>query len=409
MFRKRSSPAIVVPLVTLLAVAVAGAEGQAPVVDLCGCDGEVVYRSESVGAYRLVTVVDGLQDPWSIAWLPDGAMLVTERPGRLRIIRDGTLNPEPVAGVPEVRYMGQGGLLDVAVHPEFASNRLVYLSFSKSSSDGTLGTTAVVRGRLEGHELRNVEEIFEAEAWGERDGHFGSRLAFDEDGYLFVTIGDRQNLTSGDFSAHPAQDLANHIGTIVRLHDDGSVPSDNPFVGRDDALPEIWSYGHRSPQGLAFDPRSGALWQTEHGPQGGDELNLILPGRNYGWPVIGYGVNYGGAPLHESTHREGMEQPAQFWTPSIATSGLAIYTGDVFPEWQGSAFVGGLAGQQVARVPLVADGEDLRVGRLERPALMMGFGRVRDIRQGPDGYIYVAIDDRSGGGTTPIIRIEPEG
>jgi len=409
MFRKRPSPAIVVPLVTLLAVAVAEAEGQAPVVDHAGVDGEVVYRSESVGAYQLVTVVDGLQDPWSIAWLPDGSMLVTERPGRLRIVRDGTLLPEPVAGVPEVRYMGQGGLLDVALHPEFDSNRLVYLSFSKSSADGTLGTTAVVRGILEGNELRNVEEIFQADAWGDRNGHFGSRLAFDEDGYLFITIGDRQFPTSGDFSDHPAQDLMNHVGTIVRLHDDGSVPSDNPFVGRDDALPEIWSYGHRSPQGLAFDPRNGALWQTEHGPQGGDELNLILPGRNYGWPVIGYGVNYGGAPLHEDTHREGMEQPAQFWTPSIATSGLVIYTGDIFPEWQGSAFVGGLAGQQISRVPLVEDGEELRVGRLERPALMMGFGRVRDIRQGPDGYIYVAIDDRSGGGTTPIIRIEPEG
>jgi len=409
MFRKRSSPAVVIPLVTFLAVAVAEAEGQAPVVDHGSGDGEVVYRSESVGAYRLVTVVDGLQDPWSIAWLPDGAMLVTERPGRLRIVRDGTLLPEPVAGVPEVRYMGQGGLLDVALHPEFDSNRLVYLSFSKSSADGTLSTTAVVRGILEGHELRNVEEVFEADAWGDRNGHFGSRLAFDEDGYLFVTIGDRQYPSSGDFSSHPAQDLTNHIGTIVRLHDDGSVPSDNPFVGRDDALPEIWSYGHRSPQGLAFDPRNGALWQTEHGPQGGDELNLILPGRNYGWPVIGYGVNYGGAPLHEDTHREGMEQPAQFWTPSIATSGLVIYTGDIFPEWQGSAFVGGLAGQQIARVPLVEDGEELRVGRLERPALMMGFGRVRDVRQGPDGYIYVAIDDRSGGGTTPIVRIEPEG
>jgi len=395
-------------LSVLLATFAVPAAGQAPAIDWT--EREAVYQSESVGAYRVVTVVDGLQDPWSMAWLPNGDMLVTERSGRLRIVRDGALHPDPVAGVPGVRHFGQGGLLDVALHPDFESNQLVYLSFSKPNADESEGTTAVVRGRFAGNRLHEVEEIFEADAWSDAGGHYGSRLAFDGDGYLFITVGDRTPSTLTPMiprDEHPAQDLTRHNGTVIRLHDDGRIPSDNPFVGRADALPEIWSYGHRSPQGLAIHPESGDLWQTEHGPQGGDELNLILPGRNYGWPVIGYGVHYGGPRLHEGTHREGMEQPVLHWTPSIATSGLMVYMGDRFPEWRGDLFVGGLAGQQIARVPLVHTGEVYEVGRLERPALMLGFGRVRDIREGPDGYIYVAIDGRTLGTTTPIVRIEP--
>lgn len=354
-------------------------------------------------AFRVVTIAEGLENPWSMAFLPNGDMLITERPGRLRILRDGALLPDPVAGVPQVRARGQGGLLDIALHPDFASNRLVYLSFSKPNEDGSEGTTAVARGRWENDRLNDVEEIFEARAWSRGGNHFGSRLAFDRDGYLFLTVGDRAVRPGLEIArSHPAQDLSNHQGSVIRLHDDGRVPADNPFVGQDGALPEIWSYGHRNLQGLAVHPETGDLWETEHGAQGGDELNRILPGRNYGWPVIGYGVNYGGEVIHEGTSAAGMEQPAHYWVPSIATSGLLVYTGDRFPGWKGSIFVGGLAGQQIAR--LTMDGQ--RVASEE--TLIEGMGRVRDIRQGPDGLIYVAFDDRRGG-QTPIVRLEPAG
>ena len=365
-----------------------------------------VYESES-GAYRVVTVVEGLNDPWSMAFLPGGEMLVTEKPGQLRIVRNGVLQPEPVAGTPEVRDAGQGGLLDVVLHPDYESNRLIYLSFSKPNQDGSEGTTAVVRGRFEGDRLDNVEEIFEAKAWSGTGGHYGSRLAFDAQGYLFITVGDRQASPAMETAyLHPSQDLTNHQGTVIRLHDDGRVPADNPFVGQADALPEIWSYGHRSPQGLAIHPETGDIFQNEHGPQGGDELNLILRGRNYGWPVIGYGSHYGGAPLFSTREVDGMEQPLQHFTPSIAPSGLMVYTGDRFPEWKNSIFMGGMADPQVARLPLVGEGEGVYIGRMERPPLMIGFGRIRAITQGPDGLIYIAIDGR-GGELTAIVRLEP--
>jgi len=229
-------------------------------------------------------------------------------------------------------------------------------------------------------------------------------LAFDDDGYLFLSIGDRQAAPEGDLENHPAQDTSNHHGVVVRLNDDGSVPGDNPFVGDSDYEPAIWSYGHRSPQGLAFHPETGDLWESEHGPQGGDELNLIVAGNNYGWPVIGYGVNYGvGNPIHETTQRAGMEQPKHIWVPSIATSGLMVYTGDKFPDWYGDIFIGGLAGQQLAHIMLE---DDFRTVDREE-TLLNGLGRVRDVRQGPDGYIYVAIDDRAGDDETSVIRLEP--
>ena len=373
--------------------------------------------------YRVVTVADGLEHPWSIAFLPGGDMLVTERPGRLRIVRQGTLLADPVPGVPEVFAEGQGGLLDVVPHPDFASNRLLYLSFSKPNADGSQATTAVVRGRSENDRLTGIEEPFEQsttavvrgrfendritgieeifEAVSQGRGHYGSRLAFDRDGFLFITVGERQAPARGDLEAHPAQDLTNHHGTTVRLHDDGRVPVDNPFADRVGALPEIWSYGHRNPQGLAIHPETGDVWLTEHGPQGGDELNLVLPGLNYGWPVVGYGVNYrSGSAIHEGTHREGTEPPVHFWVPSIATSGLLIYTGDRFPEWRGNMFVGGMRGEQLAR--LTMDGQQVEI----EETLVHGMGRIRDVRQGPDGYIYLAIDD-SEGAPTPIVRLEP--
>ena len=349
--------------------------------------------------YRIVTVAEGLTNPWSIAFLPDGDMLVTERGGTLRVIRGGRLLDTPVAGVPEVVALGQGGLLDVVPHPDFASNRMLYISYSKPKPDAERGTTAVIRARFEDDRLSDVEEVFEAVTEGR--GHYGSRLAFDSEGYLFITVGDRQAPPRGDLESHPAQDLSNHHGTTNRINADGSVPADNPFVGDPNARPEIFTYGHRNQQGLAIHPETGDIWATEHGPQGGDELNLLLPGTNYGWPVVGYGVNYGsGEAIHEGTMREGMQHPTRFWVPSIATSGLLVYTGSAFPEWHGDIFVGGMAGEQLAR--LTMDGQAV----VAEETLVQGLGRIRDVRQGPDGFIYLAIDDRRGG-TSPIVRLEP--
>ena len=381
----RTRIALVVPVLVL--VAAGAAFGQWP-----------VHRSAHHD-YRIVTVVDGLSHPWAIAFLPDGDMLFTERPGQLRIVRDGVLLAGPVPGVPEVHARGQGGLLDVVPHPDFAANRLIYLSFSKPDPSGEGSTTAVVRGRFENDRLSDVEEIFEAVTEGR--GHYGSRLAFDGDGYLFITVGERQVPSRGDLEAHPAQDISNHHGTINRLHDDGRVPADNPFVDVEGARPEIWSYGHRNPQGLAIHPETGDIWATEHGPQGGDELNLIRPGLNYGWPVIGYGVNYrSGLAIHEGTHRDGMEQPAHFWVPSIALSGLMVYTGEKFPDWRGNIFAGGLDGRQLAR--LTMDGQDVVI----EETLANDIWRIRDVRQGLDGYIYLAF---VGGARdlTSIVRLEP--
>ncbi len=351
--------------------------------------------------FRMVSIVTGLENPWAVAFLPGGDMLVTERAGRLRIVRGGRLLPDAVPGVPAVRQGGQGGLLDVVPHPQFATNRFIYISYAKPNADGSQGTTAVIRGKFQNDRLENVEEIFEAQVWSPGRGHHGSRLAFDRDGYLFITIGDRQVPPRGELEQHPAQGLTTHHGKIIRLHDDGRVPADNPFVGRTDALPQIWSYGHRSLQGLAVHPVTNDLWETEHGPQGGDEFNLIEKGKNYGWPVIGFGVNYGsGAAIHAGTRRDGMEQPLNVWVPSIGTSGLMIYTGDKFPAWRGNAFAGGLVGQQLARVSL--DGR--RVTGVE--TMLTQQGRIRDVRQGPDGFIYLVFDNR-GEGTLSVARLEP--
>ncbi|MEE3143960.1 MAG: PQQ-dependent sugar dehydrogenase [Pseudomonadota bacterium] len=356
--------------------------------------------------YRVVTVTEGLMRPWSMAWLPSGDMLVTEMPGRLRIVRDGQLLPEAVPGVPEVLYTGQGGLFEVIPHPNFSENRWIYLSYAKEEGDTSV--TAVVRGRLENDQLSNVVEIFSPEAAG--FGHYGGKIVFDDEGYMFLALGERQAPARGDLTAHPAQDLSNHHGVIVRLNDDGSVPDDNPFVGQDGALPEIWSYGHRSPQGLVIHPETGDLWESEHGPQGGDELNLIEPGKNYGWPVIGRGTNYGsiGSPIHGAIGQQGMEQPVHFWVPSIAASGLMVYTGDKFPMWYGSILSGALAGEQLARLHMSDDYREVIV----EETLAYDMGRIRDVRQGPDGYIYLAISDGNGAGrgnfeTTEIVRLEP--
>ena len=362
--------------------------------------GAQIHRS-TLHDYRVVPVASGLQNPWGIAFLPGGDILITERSGRLRIVREGRLLPDAVPGVPEVLAQGQGGLLDVQPHPDFATNRLIYITYSKPYTDLEGARTVLVRGTFQDDALTNIEELFSAQAVGR--GHYGSRIAFDGNGYVFITAGDRQAPSRGDLYAHPAQDLSNHHGVVVRLHDDGRIPADNPFVGTAGALGEIWSYGHRNPQGLAFHPMTGDLWANEHGPQGGDELNVVLPGRNYGWPVIGYGVNYGsGTTIHEGTLKEGMESPKHFWVPSIATSGLMIYTGDKFPAWRGNIFVGGLGGEQLSR--LTVDGQTV----LNEETLFQRMGRIRDVRQGPDGYIYLAIEDRRGA-PTGVVRLEPAG
>jgi glucose/arabinose dehydrogenase len=349
--------------------------------------------------YRIVTVVDALIQPWSIAFLPGGDMLITERPGRLRIVREGKLLPQAVEGVPQALHSGQGGLLEVMPHPNFASNRLLYLSYSKPHADGKQSTTVVVRGRFENDQLTGVEQLFESISQGR--GHFGGKLAIDKSGYLWITLGDRQVPPEGNLEAHPAQDLTNHHGKMIRIHDDGRVPTDNPFVNQSGARPEIWSYGHRNIQGLAIHPETGDIWINEHGPQGGDELNRLQPGRNYGWPVVGFGVNYQtGLAIHSGTHRKGMEQPQHIWVPSIGISGAMFYTGDRFPQWRGNLFVGGMVGQQLARLTL--DGQRV----VNEETLVQQQGRIRDVRQGLDGLIYLVIDDRDGK-PTPILRMEP--
>ena len=359
-----------------------------------------VYESAR-HSFRVVTVVEGLDHPWSIAWLPSGEMLVTERPGRLRIIRNGKLDPNPVSGLPRVyKEKGQGGFMDVVPHPNFATNGLLYLSYGKPNEDGSQGTTTVVRGRLDGARVVDLEEIFESKAWGNNNNHFAGRMVFDRDGYLFLAVGERM-VTPDLMDEHPAQDLTNHMGTIVRLHDDGRVPSDNPFVGRADALPEIWSYGHRNMQGLALHPFTGEVWSNEHGPRGGDELNLIVRGGNYGWPVVSYGIHYNGSIFTTETDRQGMKSPRFVWIPSIATSGLMIYSGDQFPWWKGNAFVGGLEGEQLGRVSLVNG----KTAVSEETLLSDVLGRIREVRQGPDGFIYLATE----GVVAPsvIARLEP--
>ncbi|MFB3816296.1 MAG: PQQ-dependent sugar dehydrogenase [Candidatus Methylomirabilales bacterium] len=341
------------------------------------------------GPVRAVTVASGLDHPWGLAFLPDGRMLVTERPGRVRLVqRDGSLSP-PLAGVPDVVARGQGGLLDVALDPGHAENRLVYLSYAESGDRGA--GTAVARGRLGQAGLEDVRVIFRQEPKVSGNNHFGSRLVFGRDGTLFVTLGER-------FLFDPAQDPSNHLGKIVRIQPDGGVPRDNPFAGRQGVKPEIWSLGHRNVQGAALHPETGALWIAEHGARGGDEINIVEAGRNYGWPVIGYGRHYSGQKIGEGTAKPGMEQPIHYWDPSIAPSGMAFYTADRFPEWRGSLFVGALAGKLLARLTLAGG----RVAREERLLTRLG-ERLRDVRQGPDGLLYLLTDARDG----RLLRLEP--
>lgn len=373
----------------------------APVVLAAPAAAQAAVEKTALHDFRVVTVAEGLVMPWSFTFVSGGDILVTQRGGQLRIVRKGKLLPDTVPGLPAIRVGGQGGLLDVVAHPQFATNKLIYISYSKPNADGSQGTTAVIRARFENDRLHDVQEVFEAKMWSAGRGHYGSRLAFDKDNFLFITLGDRQVPSTGDLEKHPAQDLSTHHGKVVRLHDDGRVPADNPFLTTPGALPEIWSYGHRSVQGAAVHPETNDLWTDEHGPQGGDELNLTQAGKNYGWPVIGYGVNYrSGTAIHAGTHRDGMEQPRNVWVPSIGISGLVIYSGDKFPEWRGSFFVGGMVGQRLMRLAMAGNSVKSVESMLEYR------GRVRAIRQGPDGFLYIAFEDASGG-PSALVRLEP--
>ena len=351
----------------------------------CPPAGAQIFPS-SAGDVAVETVAKNLDHPWAIAFLPAGRMLVTERPGRMRIVaKDGALSPA-LAGVPKVFASGQGGLLDVALDRGFTQNHTIYFCYAEPV-DGR-GRTALARARLvdEGTpRLDAVEVIFRQAGPLSSGNHFGCRIVQTPDRNLFLTLGEHFT------DRNEAQNLGNHLGKIVRIRPDGSVPSDNPFLGRRDARPEIWSFGHRNPQGLAINPASGKVWEHEHGPRGGDEINIPEAGKNYGWPVIGYGIDYNGAKIHESTQRPGMEQPIKYWVPSIAPSGMAFYAGDLLPAWRGNLFVGALAGQALVRLEL--DGEKItREERLLRDLRE----RIRDVRQGPDGALWLLTDNSDG-------------
>jgi len=341
-------------------------------------------------AFRVVTLVRGLQNPWSIVFLPDGRMLVTEREGRLRIVsKDFKLDPKPVEGLPEIVASGQGGLFDVALHPQYEKNGWIYWAWNAPGPGGW--GTAMARGKLDGYRMANVQVLFSMEPKTRAGHHFGGRIVFDGKGYVYLTLGDR-----GDMPR--AQKLDDHAGSVIRLHDDGRVPADNPFVNRLGAKPEKFTLGNRNMQGAALHPQTGELWTHEHGPQGGDEINVMRAGRNYGWPVISYGVNYGiGTKIGEGNSKPGMEQPLHVWVPSIAPSGMAFYTGDKFPNWKGNLLVGALKDEMLVRLEI--NGE--KVVREER--LLKGqIGRIRDVRVGPDGFVYLLTDERDG----VVVRLE---
>jgi glucose/arabinose dehydrogenase len=354
----------------------------------------------SSSGYQKITVVENLEHPWSLDWLPDGTMLITERPGRLRIVRDGNLDPTPVAGVPPVLALNQGGLMDVSVHPRFAENRWIYLTYSHG--DRSANGTRIARARLENNTLIELKVIFEVSQTKTGGQHFGSRIMWLPDGTLLATIGDGGNPPvelNGEFIRQQAQNRNSHLGKVIRLNDDGSIPANNPFAASTDAEPAIWSYGHRNIQGIALDPTKNRVWATEHGSRGGDELNLIEQGENYGWPVVTHSREYSGGLISPEKSRPGLIDPKVVWTPAIAPSGLAFYNGDRFPQWQGDLFAGGLVSQDVRRIELDEAGNVIA-----QHSIPVG-QRVRDVRQGPDGLLYVLTDQLNG----QLIRLEPVG
>ncbi len=354
--------------------------------------GENTSFASSAGQLDVQTVASGLAYPWALAFLPDGRMLVTERAGRIRIVTpEGQVSP-PLKGVPEVWASGQGGLHDVVTDKGFAQNKTIYFCYAERTAGG--GRTAVARAKVnDGNgRLDETKVIFRQEGPLSSGNHYGCRIAQANDGNLFVTLGDHYS------ARDEAQNLGNHIGKLIRITPDGAAPADNPFVGRDGAKPEIWSYGHRNEQGLAIDPATGDLWESEHGPRGGDEINLVGKGRNYGWPVIGYGIDYSGVKIHEAAAKDGMEQPLKYWVPSIAPSGLAFYSAKLFPKWTGSLFTGALAGKMLVRLQL--NGHTVTSEERLLPNLNE---RIRDVRQGPDGALWLLTDSSAG----RILRVSP--
>ena len=343
--------------------------------------------------FEVVTVAQGLEHPWSLAFLPDGTLLVTERPGRLRVINKGQLRPQAVTGLPgNIAAVGQGGLLDVALHPAFASNRLLYFSYA-GHGEGGIGTE-VARARLSpaASRLENLEVIFRALPKSRGGRHFGSRLVFGTDDYLYITLGDRGDMWR-------AQDLNDHAGSVIRLNDDGSVPASNPFLQQATARPEIFTSGNRNVQGATLQPDTGLIWIQEHGPRGGDEINIPKPGKNYGWPNASYGVHYSMLPIKDEHAEQGYEEPVYYWTPSVAPSGMLFYTGGLFPGWRGNLFVGTLAGQHLIRLSTSHD----KV--LSEEQLLQNTLRFRDVEQGPDGAIYLLTDEPDG----KILKLVPAG
>ncbi|OWY65479.1 hypothetical protein B7486_41630 [cyanobacterium TDX16] len=346
------------------------------------------------------TIVEGLDHPWSLAWLPDGSMLITERSGQLRVMRNGKLDPTPITGVPEVLVGGQAGLMDVSVHPRFAENRLVYLTYSHGTEQAN--HTRLARATFDGKSLSNLQVIFEVSQTKSGLQHFGSRIIWLPDSTMLLAIGDGGNppiQLNGELIRQQAQNRRSRLGKIVRLNDDGSIPQDNPFVKSTDTEPAIWSYGHRNIQGLTFDPINNRIWATEHGSQGGDEANLVQAGGNYGWPIVTYSREYSGEEITKERSRPGMVDPKLVWTPAIAPSGLTFYSGGKFPQWQGDLFAGGLVSQDVRHIDLDAQGNVVN-----QQAIEIG-QRVRDVRQSPDGLLYVLTDDNNG----QLIRLEPAG
>jgi glucose/arabinose dehydrogenase len=341
--------------------------------------------------YKVIEIAKGLDHPWSMAFLPDGSMLVTERVGRLRLIKNGSLQPEPIGGVPAVHTGSQAGLFDIVLHPKFADNHIVFLTYAAGTK--AANGTQVARARFDGSRLQDLHVIFEAMPLKDTDNHYGARMAFLPDGTFALTIGE------GFEYREKAQDLTSDLGKIVRLKEDGSVPQDNPFMGQSSVRQEIYTWGHRNEQGLFFDAHGGRLYETEHGPRGGDELNIIVAHRNYGWPVITYGMDYSGAYVSPYTQRAGLEQPVIYWTPSIAPSGLAMYYGDKFPAWRGDLFVGALAFKHLRHVHLDERGEVV-----DQEELLNDLNwRIRDVRAPSDGYLYVCTDEDDG----RVLRLEP--
>lgn len=324
--------------------------------------------------FQIDTLYSELENPWGITWLPDGRMLVNERKGEILVFQGDTYTGEKLKGFPMTYVRGQSGLLDIQIHPNYTENGWIYVTFAKPGEGG--GSTTLIRFKLDGNQMINLEELYQTQPVTNSGVHFGSRIVFDSEGYLYFSTGDRGRKEN-------SQDLSNDMGKIHRLHDDGRIPADNPFVNQTGANPSIWSYGHRNVQGMVYDKENKRIYSTEHGPRGGDELNLVEKGRNYGWPVITYGIDYSGEIISDLTHKEGMEQPVHYWTPSIATCGLMLYTGDKFPAWKGNIFAGALALTHVARVELTNSRYTHEEKLLER------FGRVRQVAQSPDGHIYV--------------------